>query len=207
MKKTVILLALFFMLIGITSCGGQETADWFSDYNGGKSQRVIGEEGNAYSPARCNDVIFYKADKEETLDTVIAEMKKVILEPLMTDAQDRPFTVTAYDVDEQVQLYDLKSMQDFPQGLEIPQWIREYEWDAAADEVWLLPVLEGYYCFDGTDMVSMDILLEEGTARDGMVPFAAQGSEETFQFILMRQDDVYRLQRAQGLEDVIKGHK
>lgn len=53
-------------------------------------------------------------------------------------------------------------------------------------------------------MVTMDILLEEGTVKDGMVPFVAQGSEEAFGFLLMRKDDVYRLQRAVNMEEGIK---
>lgn len=174
--------------------------DCFSDYSGEEIQRVVSGDGNVYSPARCNDIIFYRAGQGEALDTVIAEMKKAILEPLTTDTQDRPFTVTAYNVDGQIQRYCLAPVQDLPEGLDVPQWIREYEWSAVAEEVWLLPVLEGYYCFEGTDMVSMEILLEEGNSKEGMVPFVTQGSGEAFLFILMRQGDVYRLERAERLE-------
>lgn len=175
--------------------------DCFSDYDGEKIQRVISKDGNVYSPARCNDIIYYKADTGETLDTVIAEMKKAILEPLTIDTQNRPFTVTKYNVDEQIQLYNLTSVQDFSEGFEVLQWIQKWEWETVAEEVWLLPTLEGYYCFEGTDLVSMDILLQEGTSKDGMVPFVMQGSEEEFWFILMRQENVYRLQRAIKVKD------
>lgn len=194
MKRKPFIFCIFTIcLLALAACG-QETSGIEH------VQRVISGEGDVYSPARCNDVIIYKADEGETPETVIAEMKKAILEPLTVDMSDRPFTVTAYDVDEQSEIYKLTPTQEFPEGLFVPQWIREYEWSAVADEAWLLPTLEGYYSFEGTDLVSMDVLLQEGDSKDGMVPFVAQGSEEAFQFILMRQGDVYCLLRAEEME-------
>lgn len=175
--------------------------DFFTGYNGEKIQRVISGDGNNYSPARCNDVIFYRADAGETLEYVLAEMKEAILEPLTAPSTDRSFTVTSYNVDKQAQIYCLVPEPELPEELDVPQWILKYEWIKAAEEVWLLPFLEGYYCFEGTDLVSMNVLLETEASQNGMVSFAAQGAEETFQFILMRQGDVYRLERAEKLEE------
>lgn len=176
--------------------------DWFSDYNGEKVQRVVSADGDDYSPAYCNDVIFYKADQDETLDTVIVEMKKVILEPLTVESEERPFTVLAYNVDFQKKLYQLTPTPEVPESPEPIQWISEYDWNSVADEVWLLPSLEGYYSFDGTDFLTMEEMLEAEPFHEvaSMVSFFTQGSEEQFYFILMRQGDVYRLQRAEGME-------
>lgn len=212
-----VIVALLFMIGGI-GCGKTDVEeelwqsegsiemsgqDYFSGYNGERIQRVISEDGNVYSPARCNDVIFYWADAGETLEDVLAEMKRAILKPLTAAAEDRPFTVTSYNVDEQAQIYCLAPARELPEEFAVPQWVSEYEWGEAAEEVWLLPTLEGYYCFEGTDLVSMNILLESEESQDGMVSFVTQGSEEAFQFILMRRGNVYRLQRAEKLKEVL----
>lgn len=98
MKKRTICWAMILSCILLSGCGdsADRTAessdtDWFSDYNGEKIHRVASDEGDIYSPARCNDIIFYKADEGETVDSVIAEMKKAILEPLTQDSQDRRY--------------------------------------------------------------------------------------------------------------------
>ena len=115
---------------GTSKISGESTmepvADWFSAYSGEKVQRVISVDGDVYSPARCNDVIFYRADEAESLNTIIAEIKKEILEPLMSDTQTRPFTVTAYNVDEQNQIFHLPLLQDSLEEPDVPQWIQDY---------------------------------------------------------------------------------
>lgn len=210
--------AVFWTAVCGTGCGKADTEeellqsgesieisgqDFFVNYNGEKVQRIISEDGNTYSPARCNDIIFYRADAGESPEDVLTAMKEAILEPLTVATEERPFTVTSYSVREQTQIYCLAPENEIPEESAVPQWILEYEWEKTADEVWLLPVLEGYYCFEGTDLVSMDILLESEASRDGMVSFVTQGSEETFLFILMRREDVYRLERAEKLKEIM----
>ena len=60
----------------------------------------------------------------------------------------------------------------------------------------MLPYLNGYYKFDGTDLVSYESLLEDygEYAVNDCVPFMSQGSDSQFWYLLIEKDGVYRLQ-------------
>ena len=64
------------------------------------------------------------------------------------------------------------------------------------EHIWLVPYLNGYYKFDGTDLVSYEYLLEDygEHAINGCVPFMSQGSHSQFWYLLIEKDGVYRLQ-------------
>lgn len=79
----------------ITTNGGNP---YFNAYNGEKLQILKCKETDSGSPNYCNDIIFYRADEGETIEDVLIAMKTVILESLMVPSDDRPFTVTDYDV-------------------------------------------------------------------------------------------------------------
>lgn len=153
--------------------------DFFADYNGEKIQRIVSEEGDVYTPSMCDDIIFYCADEEETLEEILVVMKTAIMEPLTTPSEDRPFTVTAYDVSSQEKIVELE------------------------ENMWCLPVLEGKYKFDGMDFVTMEDRLEfEEPDENGLLDFLRQGSGSLFQFILLKEGDVYRLQRLVRMSEI-----
>lgn len=156
-----------------------EMCQWFKDYNGEKLHRIAGTDDDNYSPATCPDIIFYRADADEDINDIVTAMFKAIMEPLKEESSVRPFTVTKYFLDQQEILI--------------------YE---GRENTWLLPFLNGYYVYEGTDGVTMATAKNGGNTKDGMVALYRQGSDETFQFILMREGNVWRLQRAvdMGLE-------
>lgn len=92
---------------------------------------------------------------------------------------------------------------------EIETWQDYLKWAVTADgrapvgeDTWYF-IPRGYYAFDGVGLLGMTMEDEiqgwpEGY-QDGMIPFQAQGGDSVFLFILMKQGDVYRLQRAQGM--------
>ena len=141
-----------------------------------KLQRVVSENGDNYSPATCNDIIYYRAEEGEALEDIIKVMKKAILEPLMSTSADRSFTVTDFDVSTQT-LVEL------------------------GENEWLLPYLEGTYKYEGIDFVSMETRLQQETTDEaGRVPFFMQGSEEALEFLLIKEGNVYRFQREETME-------
>lgn len=78
------------------------TTNWgnpyFDTYNGEKLQILKCRETGSVSPNYCNDIIFYRADEDETIEDILIAMKTVILESLTVPSDERPFTVTDYDV-------------------------------------------------------------------------------------------------------------
>ena len=112
-------------------------------------------------------------DADESIEDAVAAMFKAIMEPLKEKSSVRSFTVTKYFLDQQEILI--------------------YE---GRENTWLLPFLNGYYAYEGTDGVTMATAKTGSTVKEGMVPLYRQGSDETFQFILMKEGNVYRLQRA-----------
>ena len=86
----------------------QAVQDYFAAYNGEKLQRMVSKRGDNYSPATCDDIIFYYAEDGETIEEVLAAMKTAMLEPLTVPSEERPYTVTAYDVSEQNEIIELE---------------------------------------------------------------------------------------------------
>ncbi len=162
----------------------REMCQWYKDYNGEKLQRIPGTEKDNYSPAVCPDIVFYRADAGETMDNIVKAMFNAMMEPLTKKTDARPFTVTKYFLDQQEILI--------------------YE---GRENTWLLPFLNGYYAYEGTDMVPMETAKTDGHTKDGMVEFFRQGSPEVFQFVLMKEGNVYRLQRAEGMGLEVKSEK
>ena len=164
----------------ITTGGGNP---YFDAYNGEKLQILKCRETGSGSPNYCNDIIFYRADEDETIEDILIAMKTVILESLMMPSDDRPFTVTDYDVtvDQPYQQIDMFA--------------------------WRVPMLTGYYSFEGVDFVDFKTMqATETTDAKGRVPFLAQGSDEIFNFILLEgADGVYRLQREEAATGMLSG--
>lgn len=157
----------------------QAVQDYFAAYNGEKLQRMVSKRGDNYSPATCDDIIFYYAEDGETIEEVLAAMKTAMLEPLTVPSEERPYTVTSYDVTEQKEIIELEQ------------------------NMWCLPFLEGSYKFDGVDLLSMEERLKfEELQENGLLPFERQGSSGMFQFILLKENNVYRLQRLEKMCEI-----
>lgn len=158
----------------------EESIDWFGAYNGDKLQRIAKENPDTYSPAVCSDIIFYEAEEEEEMEDIINKMIGAMIQPLTEPSQVRPFTITEYRLEE----------QEF------------YLYDENVSDVWILPYLNGYYSYIGTDFVSMETVVTEepNKVKDGLIPFMRQGDDEVFAYVLMKEGNVYRLQRAMDME-------
>lgn len=155
----------------------QEIKTWFADYNGEKLHRIAGTEDDNYSPSTCPDIVFYQADGAASLESALAAMFKAIMEPLTVKSEARPFTVTKFALGEQ----KMEPYED-------------------RENMWILPYLNGYYAYEGTDLVSMDVAKQDAAdLKDGMVSFMRQGGNGEFQFILVKEGNVYRLQRAMDM--------
>ena len=107
------------------------------------------------------------------MEDVVRAMFKAIMDPLTEKSDKRPFTVTKYFLAQQE--------------------IQNYE---GRKNTWLLPYLNGYYAYEGTDVVTMAVAKSGSKIQDGLVELFRQGSDEEFQFVLVREGNVYRLQRA-----------
>jgi len=150
-----------------------EMCGWFKDYNGEKIHRIPGTADDNYSPSTCPDIVFYRADERESMEDIVRAMFKAVMDPLTEKSDKRPFTVTKYFLAQQE--------------------IQNYE---GRENTWLLPYLNGYYAYEGTDVVTMAVAKSGSKIQDGLVELFRQGSDEEFQFVLVREGNVYRLQRA-----------
>lgn len=148
----------------------------FEAYDGSQLQRVRMAEDDNYSPAVCPDVIFYRPEQGESPEAVVKKMVDVMIQPLTEPSDTRLFTITDYRIENQ-ELIPLE------------------------DHVWILPAIDGYYSYDGVDLISMDeyTAMEPELEKDGMMPFMKQASDSEFVLILMELDGVYRLQRVQNM--------
>ncbi|MGN0293531.1 MAG: hypothetical protein ACI4D3_05950 [Lachnospiraceae bacterium] len=148
----------------------------FEAYNGEQIQRYCVKGDDDYSPAVCPDVIFYRPEQGESPEAIVKKMVDAMLQPLTKPSETRPFTITDYKIADQ-ELIPLE------------------------DHVWILPAIEGYYSYEGVDLISMDeyAAAEPDLEQDGMMPFMKQAGDSEFVLILMELDGVYRLQRAQNM--------
>ena len=148
----------------------------FEAYNGEQIQRVCMSEDDNYSPAVCPDVIFYRSEQGEVPEAAVNKMVDAMIQPLTKPSDNRPFTITDYKIVDQ----ELITLED---------------------HVWILPAIDGYYSYEGVDLISMDeyTAMEPDLERDGMMPFMKQASDSEFVLILMDLDGAYRLQRVQNM--------
>ena len=156
----------------------QETAGaaLYADYDGEGIQVLVFQEAFQESPARRSDIVFYEEKEGESLQAAVKKMIEAMLEPLKQPEEGRSYTITEYVVEEQ----ELVLVQE---------------------NLWLLPKLNVYYCYDGNDVISMETYreAEPELEKDGRMPLMREGSENTFVYVLMKKDGVYRLQRAEEM--------
>lgn len=153
-----------------------DLSHWFMDYNGETMQIISlnNLENEATGPVQRHEIVYYQTS-ESDIQTVVKSMIDAILLPLMEDSENRSYTIIKYELLEQP-LIQIK------------------------ENVWLLKNIHGYYRFEGIDVVSMNEAMKfETNPKDEMVHFFTQGSESVFYYILLKDECVYRLQRAEDM--------
>ena len=208
---------------------------WFTAYNGDDLQVLDGdysymaqwpgvEDGYDWygSPMYCDDIVYYRPAEDETIEEIAAAMMEAMVERMTEPSEIRPFTITKYQIMEQ----NVKSTEEVLKDL-WKQYRRNVSMDQAepwkdylkravtydgrapiGEDMWCF-IPYGYYAFEGMGILGTTMEDEinawpEGV-MDGMVTFQAQGSDDVFLFILMKEGDVYRLQRAQGMMHSLEG--
>lgn len=150
-----------------------DLSKWFIDYNNETLQRIPSSNpDDEYNGVTTRaDIIFYNT-KETDIQVIVKKMIDAMILPLMEDSDTREYTVIKYELIEQ----PLKQINE---------------------NVWLLDSISGYYSYEGFDLVTMEDALEyETDIRDGMIKFMGDGSTAAFQYLLIKDGTVYRLQRA-----------
>lgn len=146
---------------------------WFVDYNGAQIQRLASDNGRGVKQRK--DIIFYCTD-EKDIQLIVKTMLDAMITPLMSPSDARTYTILRYELAAEQPMKQIN------------------------ENVWLLDGISGYYEFEGVDFVDMETLLgEETEPKDGMVRFFAQGSSAAFQYIILREGNVYRLQLADDM--------
>lgn len=183
------------------------------------AQWADGEDFYWYeSPMYCDDIVYYRPSGEETVDEIAATMMEAIVDRMTEPSDVRPFTITKYRIVEkeitstELALRDLwddyhwRSLQGISDTGDWKEFLKEaVTYDGRApigEDMWYF-IPHGYAAFDGPGLLGMTMEDEisfwpEGV-KDGMIPFQAQGGNVVFLFILIKDGDVYRLQRGQGM--------
>lgn len=163
----------------ITAMKEEDLSRWFKEYNGELVQRIKGDGSyEDVGVTQRREVIFYNTE-ENDIQEVAKMMLKTLIDPLMESTAERPYTIIRYELEEQ----PIKQI---------------------CEDVWVIEIIKGYYEYEGTDFLPMENALQQETnPKDGMVRFFAQGSEEAFRYIIIKQDNVYRMQFADDMKAVI----
>ena len=164
---------------------GKSLPGLYADYDGTELQRSIIPGREYESLATCSDVIFYRAEQKEGVTNILNKMIEAMITPRMEPSKNRPYTITEYEIEPQ------EALPYYMSGI-------------GETRVWIVPILDVYYSYDGVDLVSMEAYVnaESFLLKDGLMPLQRQGSGSMFVFILIEKDGVYRLQRA---EDMMEG--
>ena len=207
---------------------------WFEDYQGGVLEVMDGiyespyghPEGEPFywyeSPMYCNDIVYYRPEGEETIDQIAVTMMEAMVDRMTVPSDVRPFIISKYQiVEKQVnsveitlrELWQRYRIQTLRYG-ELETWQEFLKWAITSDgqapigeDMWFF-IPRGNYAFEGAGLLGMtmedEIQMWPEGYRDGMIPFQAQGGNSVFLFILMKDEDVYRLQRANGMRQMIE---
>ena len=154
-------------------------SEWFSDYNGEKLHRIenTDELYKNSGPAIGRDIVYYKAEADEDIQEVLNHMIDAMLLALMKDSDERTYTITQYALEEHPVMEVIEGM-------------------------WLVKYFNGYYAYEGTEFVPMDVRLQNEKPReDGLISFVREGSPSVFHYVLLEKDGVYRLQLATAMRE------
>lgn len=156
--------------------------EYYKVYDGSKLQRLDkyvhkGPNVSYSGSIPTNDeIVYYRVSAGEDEQDAIYKMMECMIKARMIPDENRTCTYTAYAIPEQ-------------------------EMIPITEHMWLVPFLYGYYAFEGTDLVTMQEIIDSGepVTEDGLVSFVAQGSEEQYFHILIEKDGVYRLERLDNM--------
>ena len=195
-----------------------EKSIWFADYNG-ETWQVLEDKEWYDTPSSCTTIIYYRDEQNCDVNEIVIKMAEVLLEGMTEPSELRPFTVTEYRIPQQ-KLYTLETNlnimeQVYERSLEKGSTPEEAFRSLIASAAYVdgfMPVtenmwyftLEGYYSYEGRSGpgVSMEEAMHaepELADADGLIPFVMQGSAQMFQFVLIKEGNVYRMQRADGM--------
>lgn len=155
-----------------------ERSSWYEKYNGEQLQRIAVE--GVHGAATSKDIIFYRPDEGENLGDLVLKMLDALITPMMDPDAGNPYTIKEYA-------------------------IREQQIVKIGDGIWLLPFIDGYYDYDGVDLITMEVYRKSDGdyAWNGLLPFMRQGSDEVFYYLLIEENGIYRLQRAGEMEKTL----
>ena len=199
-----------------------DRASWFADYNGDKLQ-VITKEADEN---RTTEIYYYRADGGETAADVAKRLVEAMYErkTVRSDASESSFVVTDYLIVDQklkdcsIGAWDVSDaiiddycMNSKKRSLtdsdELNEWInlwisQRYSGDGGRtinplpEDMWLFTP-EGYCKYEGFNLATFEeTLFSAYDVVDGMIPFIYQGGEGSFDYLLVKYGDVYRMQRA-----------
>ncbi len=156
-------------------------SQWYREYDGSNLQRIdkhvhIPNAHWSGSIPVNDEVVYYHAAAGEDAQDAIYKMIECMVKARMIPDVYRTCTYTDYKIPEQ-------------------------ELIPLTEDMWLIPFLNGYYAFEGKDMLTMQQFIDMGepVTEDGLISFFAQGSDEQYYHILMVKDGVYRLQRLDNM--------
>ena len=200
---------------------------WFADYNGWAVQ-VERYQTDYSSPLDSENAVFYYADEEieMTLEEIAARMVEVLVAEGNAESDERTFVIGTYRVLEQELMNKRDSwnlcLKDWNKAepsvqANLRAYIRDwllYRAEGAGfipvgEDMWYF-VPKGYYSFSGAvngkTMTQIMKEIPEQTAG-GKVPLVAEGEEDNYIFVLMKQDNVYRLQSIKGMQKMFEGRE
>jgi len=193
-------------------------ADLFADYNGDKVQIVQKETASGEKSL----VYYCRAKEGETtaqvakrlVEIMYAAMStqgigagaKVVTDFLITDQTLRTGNFNIESISEAIiQEYCANGKKlTLENDRELDFWVTAWlslnygnrELNPLPEDMWLF-IPEGYYRFEGADLVSFEGAMSVDTqCVDGMIPFIYQGGGDAFEYLLLKQGNVYRLQKA-----------
>lgn len=152
---------------------GADLSHWYQDYDGSKVQVVSRGVERAGVSTRY-EIVYYQGKENESVETALEHMLSAMMEPLTKPSDDRPYTIIRYNFEEQPLIQ-------------------------ISENIWLLRYINGYYEYEGKDLISMEEALElspDCQREDGLIPFMRQGSYGNFVYFLIKEAGVYRLQYA-----------
>ena len=198
---------------------------WFADYKGWAIQ-VERYHSDYLSPLDSENAVFYYADEEMALEEIAAKMVEILVAEGNVESEDRTFVIGTYRVLEpelmnkrdswNLCLKDWNKAEPSVQA-NLRAYIRDwllYRAEGAGfipvgEDMWYF-VPKGYYSFsgavDGKTMTQIMKEIPEQTAG-GKVPLVAEGEEDNYIFVLMKQDNVYRLQSIKGMQKIFEGRE
>ncbi len=170
--------------------------------------------------------MFYYADEEMAPEEVAAKMVEILVAEGNIESEERTFVIGTYRVLEP-ELMDKRDswnlcLNDWSKAVPnvqanlrayIPDWLL-YRAEGAGfipvgEDMWYF-VPRGYYSFfgecNGKTMAQITDKIPEQIAG-GKVPLVVEGNEENFIFVLMKQDNVYRLQSIKGMQKMFEGRE